>query len=108
MSISHEKKMPTVVDEDLPVDEPIGTLEPVAYFNGAMPTGVTISQEGRIFINFPKWGDEVLFTVGEIGNGSEEFSLPALIIVDWLVEYSYLLVVTAIVAYPINVMKRKV
>jgi sugar lactone lactonase YvrE len=72
MSISHEKKMPTVVDEDLQVDEPIGTLEPVAYFNGAMPTGVTISQKGRIFINFPKWGDEVLFTVGEIGNGSEE------------------------------------
>jgi hypothetical protein len=33
---------------------------------------VTISQKGRIFINFPKWGDEVLFTVGEIGNGGEE------------------------------------
>jgi hypothetical protein len=30
--------MPTIVDEDLPADEPIGTLEPVAYFNGAMPT----------------------------------------------------------------------
>jgi sugar lactone lactonase YvrE len=72
MSISHEKKMPTIVDEDLPADEPIGTLEPVAYFNGAMPTGVTISQKGRIFINFPKWGDEVLFTVGEISNGGEE------------------------------------
>jgi hypothetical protein len=39
MSISHEKKISTIVDEDLPVDEPIGTLEPVAYFNGAMPTG---------------------------------------------------------------------
>jgi hypothetical protein len=60
------------VDEDLPVDEPIDTLEPVAYFNGAIPRGLTISQKERIFINFPKWGDEVLFTVGEIGNGGEE------------------------------------
>jgi hypothetical protein len=58
------------VDEDLPVDEPIDTLEPVAYFNG--PRRLTISQKERIFINFPKWGDEVLFTVGEIDNGGEE------------------------------------
>jgi sugar lactone lactonase YvrE len=34
-----------------------------------MPTGVTVSQEGRIFVNFPKWGDEVSFTVGEIRAG---------------------------------------
>ena len=27
--------------QDLPADEPLGELEPVAYFNGAMPTGVT-------------------------------------------------------------------
>jgi sugar lactone lactonase YvrE len=44
-------------------------LEPVAYFNGAMPTGVTVSQQGRIFVNFPKWGDEVSFTVAEIRGG---------------------------------------
>jgi hypothetical protein len=24
-----------------------------------MPTGVTVSQKGRIFVNFPRWGDEV-------------------------------------------------
>jgi sugar lactone lactonase YvrE len=53
----------------LPADEPLGELEPVAYFNGAMPTGVTVSHQGRIFVNFPKWGDEVVFTVGEIRNG---------------------------------------
>lgn len=34
-----------------------------------MPTGVTVSKQGRIFINFPKWGDEVLFTVAEIRDG---------------------------------------
>lgn len=53
----------------MPADEPLGALEPVAYFNGAMPTGVTVSQKGRIFINFPKWGDDVPFTVAEIHDG---------------------------------------
>lgn len=34
-----------------------------------MPTGVTVSQKGRIFINFPRWGDKVTFTVAEVVNG---------------------------------------
>ena len=54
---------------ELPAEEQIGSLEPVAHFNGAMPTGVTVSQQGRIFVNFPKWGDEVSFTVAEIREG---------------------------------------
>jgi sugar lactone lactonase YvrE len=52
-----------------PSDETLGVLEPVAYFNGAMPTGVTVSQKGRIFVNFPRWGDEVPFTVAEVREG---------------------------------------
>lgn len=52
--------------QESPVDEPLGSLELVAYFNGAMPTGVTVSQQERIFVNFPKWGDDVPFTVAEI------------------------------------------
>lgn len=55
--------------ERLPSDEPVGVLESVAYFDGAMPTGVTVSQNGRIFVNFPKWGDEVSFTVAEVRDG---------------------------------------
>ena len=55
--------------QELPVDEPLGALEPVAYFNGAKPTGVTVSQQGRIFVNFPKWGDDVQFTVAELRKG---------------------------------------
>src|SRR5829696_6264785 len=54
---------------ELPAEETIGLLEPVAHFNGVMPTGVTVSQQGRIFVNFPKWGDDVQFTVAEIRNG---------------------------------------
>ncbi len=54
---------------DLMQDEPFGELEAVAYFNDAMPTGVTVSQTGRIFVNYPKWGDDVEFTVAEIVDG---------------------------------------
>lgn len=38
--------------KNLPSDEPVGELEPVAHFHGAMPTGVTVSHQGRIFITF--------------------------------------------------------
>jgi sugar lactone lactonase YvrE len=62
-------KVERALAQALPTDEPLGALEPVAYFNGAMPTGVTVSHKGRIFVNFPKWGDDVSFTVTEIRKG---------------------------------------
>ena len=35
-----------------------------------MPTGVTVSAPGgRIFVNFPRWGDDVPFTVAELVEG---------------------------------------
>ncbi|MFI7603416.1 L-dopachrome tautomerase-related protein [Actinoplanes sp. NPDC049681] len=56
---------------DQPAAEPIGSLETVHTFDcGPMPTGVAVSAGGRIFVNFPKWGDEVVFTVGELRDGS--------------------------------------
>jgi len=58
-------------EQELLTDEPVGELEPVAYFYDAMPTGVTVSQGGRIFVNYPKWGDDVKFTVAEIIDGDE-------------------------------------
>lgn len=47
----------------------IGQIELVHEFRGPMPTGVTVSHGGRIFINFPRWGDDVPFTVAEIRRG---------------------------------------
>ena len=47
----------------------IGSVETVAYFNGPMPTGVTVSHSGRIFVSYPKWGDPVKFTVAEVKEG---------------------------------------
>lgn len=55
--------------QDLAHDEPVGNIEPVAYFAGAMPTGVTVSHQGRIFVCYPRWGDDVTFTVAEVKSG---------------------------------------
>lgn len=54
---------------NLPKDQPQGKIEQVFAFHDAMPTGVSISEKGRIFVNFPRWGDKVPFTVGELRNG---------------------------------------
>ncbi len=55
----------------LPDDQPAGALESVHEFYGSMPTGVSVSEENRIFVNYPRWGDPVPFTVAEIVNGRE-------------------------------------
>ncbi|MEV0881534.1 L-dopachrome tautomerase-related protein [Micromonospora echinofusca] len=52
-------------------DEPVGALEVVHTFTGPMPTGVSVSHTGRVFVNFPKWGDEVPATVVELRAGTE-------------------------------------
>lgn len=52
-----------------PADRSFCKLEQVHAFYDAMPTGVTVTETGRIFVNFPRWGDKVPFTVGEIRDG---------------------------------------
>ncbi len=52
-----------------PVEHTVGELEEVATFDGPMPTGVTVSREGRVFVNFPRWGDQPAFTVAEVVDG---------------------------------------
>ena len=54
---------------ELAHSQTIGELELVATFEGAMPAGVTVSQDERIFITFPRWGDDVPYTVGEVIDG---------------------------------------
>ena len=51
---------------ELAQERAIGKPEVVATFSGAMPTGVTVTETGRIFVNFPRWGDDVPFTVAEV------------------------------------------
>jgi hypothetical protein len=56
-------------NEKFAAEHTIGAIEAVHRFYGPMPTGVTVANDGRIFINFPKWGDDVIFTVGVIKDG---------------------------------------
>jgi sugar lactone lactonase YvrE len=53
----------------IPTERTVGRLEVAACFNGAMPTGVAVSHDGRIFVNFPRWGDKAPYTVAEVVNG---------------------------------------
>ena len=46
-------------------------IEQVFAFQSQMPTGVTVSRTGRIFVNYPRWEDKVKFTVAEIKGGRE-------------------------------------
>ena len=52
-----------------------GKLELVHNFTGPMVTGVTVSKSGRIFANFPRWGDKVVHSVVEI-EGNREVAFP--------------------------------
>src|SRR4051812_45976765 len=63
----HSSKVPT----SLPAEQYVANLEEVMQFNGSMPTGVTVAHGGRIFVNYPRWGDPVPFTVAEIRGGKE-------------------------------------
>lgn len=44
-------------------------LETVVAITGPIPTGLTMSNDGRLFVNWPQWGENAPFTVGEIVNG---------------------------------------
>jgi hypothetical protein len=61
--------MTTDATTALAAERPLGELQLVARFDGAMLTGVTVSHQGRVFVNFPKWGDDVKFTVAEVRDG---------------------------------------
>jgi sugar lactone lactonase YvrE len=69
MSNRHPTETPVAPEQELPAEVAVGKLEQVHHFKDAMPTGVTVSHQGRIFVNFPKWGDEISFTVAEIHDG---------------------------------------
>ena len=39
------------------------------FTDGPMPTGVAVSSAGRVFVNYPRWGDDVAYSVAEIVDG---------------------------------------
>lgn len=50
----------------LPKACPFSALEQVFAFYGPMPTGVTVTEHGRIFVCFPQWGDHPAYAVAEL------------------------------------------
>ncbi len=56
-------------EQSRPAVVQVGTTQTLATFSGPMPTGVSVSHSGRVFVNFPRWGDPVDFTVAEIKDG---------------------------------------
>jgi len=72
--MSHNSKNESI--HNLPAADSIGALEPIAFLYDAMPTGLTVSHKGRIFVNFPKWGDEVQYSVAEVLNDGNIIAYP--------------------------------
>lgn len=62
---------PACLAQGIPTERVIGQMEVVATFHGQMPTGVTVANDGRIFVNYPRWADPVAYTVAELKNGQE-------------------------------------
>lgn len=65
-SCKKEVKKTQVKTEEV-VPKPI--IKEVAVFKGQQVTGVTVTQEGRIFVNFPRWRTGVENAVAEVVNG---------------------------------------
>jgi len=59
------------------------TLQEVASSNNLW-TGVAISIEGRIFVNYPRWSSETTFSVGEIKESGEILPYPNAEWNNWL------------------------
>src|SRR5262249_14414869 len=54
----------------MPPATPPASARGVSGLSGPMPTGVPVAQEGRLFVNVPRRGDPVDFTVAEIVAGN--------------------------------------
>jgi sugar lactone lactonase YvrE len=67
-----------VVEPPVPAQEPTGNMEVFARLHGYMPTGIAVSQEGRVFLCFPRWDDAMVYTVGELTPGGKVEPYPGL------------------------------
>ncbi|WP_281980295.1 SMP-30/gluconolactonase/LRE family protein [Tenacibaculum mesophilum] len=53
------------------ISENKSNITEIASFKGQQVTGVTVTQDGRVFANFPRWRDSVKYSVVEVfKNGS--------------------------------------
>lgn len=53
-----------------------GEIQQVAAFRGQQVTGVTVSDKGTVFVNFPRWRQGVRYAVARIGQQGELAPFP--------------------------------
>lgn len=83
--------------------QPAGQLEQVALFERNMPTGVTVSHTGRVFVSFPRWGDDVPYTVAEVRDGTvEPYPDPEYARLDERDQENHLISVQSVVVDPLD------
>jgi sugar lactone lactonase YvrE len=69
LSLSSCKKENTKSQNAEDKTETAEAVKEIARFKGQQVTGVTVSQEGRIFVNFPRWRAAVIASVKEVIDG---------------------------------------
>jgi sugar lactone lactonase YvrE len=55
----------------LPQPRTFGDTDVMFELHDQMPTGVAVADGGRVFVCYPRWGDDIDFTVAEIRDGRE-------------------------------------
>jgi sugar lactone lactonase YvrE len=69
VSLSSCKKENTKSQNPEEKTEAVAAVQEIAQFKGQQVTGVTVTQERRIFVNFPRWRTAVIASVTEVVNG---------------------------------------
>lgn len=64
-----DKKQSNITTEVATKTDTLPVITEVAQFTGQQVTGVTVSETGRMFVNFPRWRPTVKHAVTEIVNG---------------------------------------
>ncbi|PRP66944.1 L-dopachrome tautomerase-related protein [Nonlabens agnitus] len=75
-SCKETKPTESIQEESLAVDSTSQTITEVASFTGQQVTGVTLTADGRIFVNFPRWREGVKNSVVEIKADQSQQSYP--------------------------------
>src|SRR5688572_3944551 len=56
----------TATSEKTEKERPQAKLTKVIGFTGAQVTGITVADNGRMFVNFPRWHEFIPFSVAEV------------------------------------------
>ena len=68
---------------DISVFAQSGEIIPVTAFKGLQVAGITVSEAGRLFVNFPRWRRDMPYSVIEVLEGGALFPFPDREMNDW-------------------------